>query len=171
MLFVGSDSHGDHLVRQLITRQCQHYRNGSVCTIGNRSPNSSILSAIALKRRALFCLEPVGDSPFRKSLSDSIALGCVPVLFSSWTDAVAPWFWGSWKARARVLVPRNDFLGGTIELRQLLSSIPPTLLQTMQATLAQKGKSFQYSLDDDSGDGIDTLLRALHSQSRKGCAR
>ena len=44
---------------------------------------------LALAARATFCLEPEGDSPFRKSLSDSIGFGCIPVLFSNLTELVA----------------------------------------------------------------------------------
>ena len=41
---------------------------------------------MAEKQRAVFCLEPEGDSPFRKSVYDSIVSGCIP--------GECKWGWG-----------------------------------------------------------------------------
>ena len=116
------------------------------------------------KSKSTFCLEPAGDSPWRKSLADSITFGCIPVLFSELTDDVAPWFWKDWKARARVLVPREEFIAGRIDLKKLLQSIPPQLLKVMQTTLKEKSRRFQYSVDDDHEDGIRITLENLHRE-------
>ena len=69
--------------------------------------------------------------------SDSVALGCIPVFFSDLSDDFAHWFWGEWKDRARVLVPRGPFAGteDCIDLVQLLQSAPPQLISLMQETL------------------------------------
>jgi hypothetical protein len=107
-------------------------------------------------------LEPAGDTPGRKSLSDSIAFGCIPVLFSQLSDDVAPWHWASWKDRARVLVPRDEFVSGRIDLKVLLQSMPPELLALMKRTLKEKARQFQYSLDDDQEDGVRAILDNLH---------
>lgn len=120
-----------------------------------------------VKSKATFCLEPAGDSPWRKSLSDSITFGCIPVLFSELTDDVAPWHWGEWKERGRVLVPRKDFVSGKIDLKRLLESIPPKLLELMQSTLREKARKFQYSVDDDQEDGIRVILDNLHREAKE----
>ena len=164
MLFVGYATHGDIAVRRKIAHDCEGYRNRSVCVMAQPS-----MDAIALKARAVFCLEPVGDSPFRKSTTDSIVLGCIPVLFSSLTDEMAPWSWGALKARGRVLVPRDAYLAGALDLSALLQSVPPRFLSTMQRTLAAIAKGFQISLDDDPGDGLELLLHGLLRQSRQRC--
>ena len=44
--------------------------------------------------RATFCLEPGGDSPYRKGVFDALLSGCVPVLFSQQLARVAPWHRG-----------------------------------------------------------------------------
>ena len=74
-----------------------------------------------IKQNSVFCLEPEGDSPWRKSLSDSMVFGCIAVLFSEATDNVAPWSWTKWKQQGRILLGdqyRTDLLDGRIDLIQ-----------------------------------------------------
>ena len=162
ILFIGSTWHGDVPVRELIRKQCtppacMYHRVSKVHT-----------KELLAKSNATFCLEPGGDSPFRKSLSDSIALGCIPVLFHSYTDAVAPWMWGDWKHNARVMVPRADFLNGLIKLQPFLAAIPPSRVANMQATLAVHRRKFQFSsesLDNAAGDAVHIMLAAVKSMA------
>ena len=168
MSFIGKDSHGDTQVRQQIHKSCNSYKDRKVCEYIERfRPNMA-----TTKSKAIFCLEPAGDSPWRKSISDSITFGCIPVLFSDMTDNVTPWFWNDWKARGRILVPREDFVAARIDLKTLLQSIPPELLEMMQTTLREKARRFQYSLDDDQEDGIritlDNLDREALDMERRG---
>lgn len=161
MSFIGKDTHGDVAVRQRISKSCIEYKDSKVCEFIERfKPNLA-----TAKGKAKFCLEPAGDSPWRKSISDSITFGCIPVLFSELTDNVTPWFWNDWKARGRVLVPRDEFVAGRIDLKKLLQSMPPDLLELMQKTLKDKARRFQYSLDEDPEDGIRITLDNLHRQA------
>jgi hypothetical protein len=112
-------------------------------------------------------LEPAGDSPWRKSIADSIVFGCIPVLFSTLTDDATPWFWDEWKNRGRVLVHREDFLAGRIDLQKLLKSVPPSFLEVMQSTLRERARQFQYSIDTDRNDGISLVLERLHREAMK----
>ena len=113
-----------------------------------------------------FSLSFVGQSP-----SDSVALGCIPVFFSDLSDDFAHWFWGEWKDRARVLVPRGPFVctEDCIDLVQLLQSAPPQLISLMQETLRQRARRFQFSVDDDQEDGIRVILDSMHKQAPKRC--
>ncbi len=169
MSFIGKDNHGDTLVRRRIHSMCDKYADIQVCDYQerfdlNKNPTD--------KSKAIFCLEPAGDTPTRKSIADSITFGCIPVLFSELTDNVAPWFWLDWKDRARVLVPRSDFVAGRIDLKKLLESIPQELLNLMQRTLKDKARHFQYSIDDDPEDGIritlDNLNRVAKDMEHRG---
>jgi xyloglucan galactosyltransferase MUR3 len=45
-------------------------------------------------RRSVFCLQPPGDQPNRKSVVDSLLLGCIPVLFHEAQLDYIPWHWG-----------------------------------------------------------------------------
>lgn len=160
MSFMGKDTHGDVEVRKMLSKTCKRYK--SDCSyIKWRGRPDFILPKI----RATFCLEPAGDTPGRKSLADSITFGCIPVLFSELTDDVAPWHWLDWKDRGRVLVPRQDFVDGHIDLKKLLTSIPDDLLELMKVTLRNKARQFQYSLDDDQEDGVRIILDNLHREA------
>ena len=160
MNFVGKYNHGDIEVRERIHDMCVGYKDSKICKFVPKYYPRSMPKA-----KATFCLEPAGDTPGRKSLSDSITFGCIPVLFSELTDDVAPWFWLDWKERARVLVPREEFVAGRIDLKALLQSVPNDLLKLMQSTLKDKVRRFQYSLDDDQEDGVRVILDNLHSQA------
>ena len=164
MGFVGRHDHGDVPVRRAIRDACLSYNSSDVCAPSAGSGTTA--RELLVKADTTFCLEPGGDSPWRKSLSDSIAFGCVPVLFSDETDDVAPWFWGDWKDAGRVLVDRDDFVSGRFDLRELLGSVPPSLLGTMRETLADNARRYQYSLRDDPGDAVHALLVAMRDRSR-----
>ena len=41
---------------------------------------------------ATFCIQPGGDTPYRKGLYDAILMGCIPVVFGRHNTEVAPWF-------------------------------------------------------------------------------
>lgn len=168
MLFIGSVKHGDVRVRKRIAELCLYYHakvNEKLCPPEGFTGKSAT-SNYNQKGKATFCLEPGGDSPWRKSLGDSISFGCIPVLFHDYTDDVAPWSWGAWKNQARVLVPRDAFITGQIDLLKLLQSIPPKLLELMQYTLSRYAHQFQYSIDEYyPDDGIRVTLDGLKAQA------
>lgn len=167
MSFMGKDAHGDVPVRKRIGKFCRKY--SKQC---DYQKWRGIPDFIVNKARATFCLEPAGDTPGRKSLSDSITFGCIPVLFSELSDDTSPWHWLEWKDRARILVPRDDFVADRIDLNELFKTMPPKLLQIMKNTLKEKARQFQYSLDDDQRDGIriilDNLVRIATNKEKQG---
>lgn len=165
MLFLGATTHGDTDVRKRIAKQCMSYKDDSICVDSKKTGVEAISGenvTLSTKGRSVFCLEPAGDSPYRKSLSDSITYGCIPVLFSDLTDEVAPWHWHKWRDQGRVLVPRKAYAKGKIDLKRLLESAPPKLVKLMQETISHYAREFQYSLEEDD-DGIRILLDGLHS--------
>mmetsp|Transcript_22326 Transcript_22326/g.52596 ORF Transcript_22326/g.52596 Transcript_22326/m.52596 type:complete len:550 (+) Transcript_22326:2203-3852(+) len=163
MSFIGGDYHGDVPVRRLIHHQCNSYNDTSICDYKKTFRNK----LLTMKGKSIFCLEPAGDSPWRKSIADSIVFGCIPVLFSNLTDDATPWFWEEWKSRGRVLVDRDDFLAGRVDLQRLLESTPPSFLEAMQSTLRERSRQFQYSVDTDTEDGISLLLERLYREADK----
>ena len=112
------------------------------------------------KRHAVFCLEPEGDSPYRKSLYDSIVMGCIPVLFSRDTDVSSPFHWGSFHAESRVLYSEQDYLTGKVTLASLVD-MPDEDVRAMQASIAAHAQRLQYSFDDMPGgdDAVEVLLK------------
>jgi hypothetical protein len=119
-------------------------------------------SVLLEKARAVFCLEPEGDSPFRKSVYDSIAMGCIPVLFSHNSDAVSPWHWGPFRADSRVLLSEETFMEAKRSRRnglQPLLDMPQSRIAAMQATIAAKAQRLQFAVDDmPAGDDAFELL-------------
>lgn len=113
-----------------------------------------------IKRECDFCLEPAGDTPYRKSLADSIAFGCIPILFHPMTDNANGWLWDGWREAGRVLVPRDDFLAGRITLRALLETLPSSLREHMKATVSTYARRFQVSLGDDP-NGVGDEVHAI----------
>lgn len=165
MSFVGKWDHGDVEVRLRIRDLCLSYNDNYKCKLEKPSTTN-----LLVKRSSTFCLEPVGDSPWRKSIADSISFGCIPVLFSNDTDNVTPWFWDHWKHHGRILLGeeyREAFLSGRIDLYQLLSTIPPRLLTLMQDTVAKYCRQYQYSLTDDHGDGVHLALEKMKSLAKE----
>lgn len=167
MLFLGGTQHGDINVRHAIRRSCgapsfnlSEYRPSmsvpapsSTCAFLKYTPERTFLKA-----QSTFCLEPGGDSPFRRSIADDLLFGCIPVAFSRLLDNAYPWVWDGWREASLVVIPRQQFLDGDIDLVALLSSIPPALLRRMQETIARNGRKFQASLEDDPGDLVHSLL-------------
>jgi hypothetical protein len=172
MSFVGSATHGDTMVRRRLESMCKSYNDSAVCTWSEMGWGMHDLRRMMLlKGRSRFCLEPQGDSPFRKSISDSISMGCVPVTFSSITAGVAPWHWGGWRARGQVAVPRAAFIAGQIDLRALLTSVPADLAAEMRAAMAANGSKWQFALDDSvEDDAFKVLLRGAAAAARHRCA-
>ena len=181
ILFVGGDAHGDSPVRLLLREQCQALPS---CHVQAWLGAPSLLA----KQRATFCLEPPGDSPDRKSISDSVTMGCVPVFFSAVTAALAPWFWhpeqlstgaGSDTASVArgvpptgfVLIDRASFLSGKVTLSSELARMPDDRVAALRKALMRVARAFQYATDPDEGDAVDVMLRGLHQKADESCAR
>mmetsp|Transcript_46476 Transcript_46476/g.113192 ORF Transcript_46476/g.113192 Transcript_46476/m.113192 type:complete len:714 (-) Transcript_46476:1547-3688(-) len=170
MSFVGRFDHGDVPVRRMIQQQCEKYDDSSICHLPSHEVErrSSLPSdSLLIKGKSIFCLEPAGDSPWRKGLSDSITFGCIPVLFSQLSDDITPWHWGEWKSRGRVLVDREAFVSGKVDLYKLLNTIPHDLLEVMQSTISANARKYQYSLNDDPYDGFHLTMTKLKESSQQ----
>lgn len=124
-----------------------------------------MVQALEIKRRSRFCLEPPGYSPPRKSSLDSLLSGCIPVFF--YNDAefrnLWPFHFGGWGANASVRVPLEGALDGTVDVIQLLQSIPPSRVRQMQQTIATHGHRLVYGIGSYPGDAVDIILQTLHS--------
>lgn len=166
MLFLGSATHGDKPVRELIQRMCANYTDGRVCTFKRFDSSTA-----SLKAKARFCLEPGGDNPFRKSIADSLAMGCMPVTFSNITAEVAPWHWSGWRALGQLHVPRLDFLAGKIDLAALLRAQPSELAERSAAAIAANGQRWMFATDDSvDDDAFKVLLKGASEAAARQCA-
>ena len=69
------------LIREALVAQCQNHTD--ICSHGTykHDTTAGISGPNLESRHAIFCLQPPGDMPTRKSVFDSILSGCIPVLF------------------------------------------------------------------------------------------
>ena len=165
MSFIGTATHGDVKARKTIVKQCDSYQNTTICMKHN--PWDKKVNWYEIKQHSIFCLEPIGDNPWRKSLSDSLVLGCIPVLFSNLTDNSAQFSWGSWQDQGRILVSRRALVRGELDLFALLVSIPSQLLKLIQTSLSEYSRRFQYSLNEDPNDALRMALNGLVGEAHR----
>eukprot|EP00193_Tetraselmis_chui_P007814 CAMPEP_0177767924 /NCGR_PEP_ID=MMETSP0491_2-20121128/9422_1 /TAXON_ID=63592 /ORGANISM="Tetraselmis chuii, Strain PLY429" /LENGTH=492 /DNA_ID=CAMNT_0019284647 /DNA_START=91 /DNA_END=1566 /DNA_ORIENTATION=- len=165
-LLAGTGSNGVPSGPQQANKGTRHIKRSGT----GRSSRSEILKRICkfrkFKEDAIFCLEPGGDSPFRKSLSDDIALGCIPVVFSYYLELVNPWHWNHFRNDSHVYIDRQDFISGTIDLFAVLRGLVESgEARRMQETIATHGHAFQYSLNDYPGDAVERLLSGANKEA------
>eukprot|EP00249_Psilotum_nudum_P019059 c27080_g1_i1 orf=243-1739(-) len=138
--FVGSANRGFNttkLLRKELIKQCNE--NNDKCTLvqcsgeGGLSCSETPEKVIQAFTKAVFCLQPRGDSPTRKGLFDSIIAGCIPVLFAN-SSAYQQYIWHLPKAGSlySVYFPEDDVVEGKINIISSLSSIPQNQVQEMQ---------------------------------------
>lgn len=113
-----------------------------------------------VKGRSIFCLEPMGDSPYRKSIWDSLAVGCIPVVFSLYAAITAPWHWGSWRNDSMIYIPENLLFESHFDLAAYLTStVSNETILKMQQSIASNSHRIQYAIDDLPYDAYETLVR------------
>ena len=82
------------LMREALIKQCSAMNDTSLCSHG-RYGHSAKWTNNELSRKSVFCLQPPGDMPSRKSVFDSVLSGCIPVLFHPLTARyMYEWHWG-----------------------------------------------------------------------------
>merc|ERR1719160_104521 len=120
------------------------------------------------KRDSVFCLEPPGTTLGRKSIIDSLLMGCVPVLFDRRQDKLYPWHWGSWRESSRVMMnlPKGcwgatgtDYVPPDCNVMERLRQIPVEVVKDMQEAISNNAHRLQYALKD----GTATCGRCLRS--------
>jgi len=82
------------MMRESLVRMCGDLNNTAHCSYGHYKHDLKV-SNNELSRRSVFCLQPPGDMPSRKSVFDAILSGCIPVLFHPLTAKyMYEWHWG-----------------------------------------------------------------------------
>jgi len=123
-----------------------------------------------LKSRSIFCLDPVGDSPGRRSTVDSYAVGCIPVLIGVVQAFLYPEQWAGWHDSAFLVVDAELFRKGLVDLVKLLEAVPLESIHFMQQQIAKFAPRMLYNEDDlpELEDGVDYLVRGLHARAQTG---
>ena len=168
-------------VRKNLERLCRLEKKK--CQLGDTSSGEE-KNFLAAKQTSVFCLEPEGDTPDRKSIYDSLSSGCIPVYFSPVSAQLAPAHLGGWGENASLLLDPSDFGltsstpfssksedgsdGGATRVRkknlfQFLESIPATEVRSMQRLIRENAYKLQYGLWKNGA--VDRLLEFAHRRA------
>lgn len=142
-------------IREALIDQCA---NHSQCTHGHYKHDSKA-SNNELARKSLFCLQPPGDMPSRKSLFDTILSGCIPVLFHPLTARyMYEWHWGQelWSQVAvsfdssednhALIEHKKDFIAQLVDM----AKTGQEQIRAKQKKIQEFAHQLQYSLIEPS---------------------
>ncbi|KAL1507906.1 hypothetical protein AB1Y20_007512 [Prymnesium parvum] len=136
---------------------------------GALQASNNMAVALALKARSVFCLEPQGFSPPRKSTIDSILLGCIPVMFYSSLalEQLLPFHFAPWRLNASLnFRPRFLTENPSFNVLDALEQISDERIHRMQQTIAEHAHKLVYDTDGTwKGGAVEQVLRALMPKS------
>ena len=117
-------------------------------------------------QRSLFCLQPPGDSPTRKSLYDAIISGCIPVLFKQDYDVRYPFQRFLDYKQFTVSVPEEVVTKLQIPIATYLARLSPSKIKQMQVYMATVSQYLQYSYpivaNSPHKDAVKYLMDEIH---------
>ena len=119
--------------------------------------------ADGLYARAVFCLQPWGDTATRKGFWDALAAGCIPAVFTraGWgsTDS---WFGAHGELSVRI--PLEEMAPGRRGALGYLASLPRPKVRALQRRIARERGRTVYSLGlPKAGDAMDLVIDHLAS--------
>ena len=119
---------------------------------------------LSARLNATFCLEPYGDSPTRKSVSDSLLLGCIPVLSSPDQRRVWHWHTGArWDEFSLLHASSN----GVIER---LMKVPQTTIDKLRRGGQRVALHLSYAPEEGRADAVESILAGVHRSVGRSAA-
>ena len=116
-------------------------------------------------QRSIFCLQPPGDSPTRKSFYDAILSGCIPVLFKQKYPTKYPFQRFLDYQQFTVSVSEDAITRHNIPIAMFLSRLSPSKIKQMQVSMAKVSRYLQYSYpiiaDQPHNDAVKYLLHEI----------
>lgn len=104
-------------------------------------------NSMLIYRQSTFCLAPPGDSLTRKSLFDSIMMGCIPVVNARATITQYLWHIPPEDVDlVSVYIPRQDISDNGLNFLSFLRNISTDKIKKMQQRLQEIAPSIQYSV-------------------------
>jgi hypothetical protein len=138
-------------LREALVIQCKN--NDKYCYHGTYDHKFKINELHALPRSSIFCLQPPGDMPTRKSLFDAILSGCIPVLFHPLTARyMYEWHLGQimWEAISINFDTMNDqqeLINNRVDYIQKLVDLyknHPEIIKEKQNLIKKYASQLQY---------------------------
>ncbi|XP_019631541.1 PREDICTED: probable xyloglucan galactosyltransferase GT14, partial [Branchiostoma belcheri] len=96
-------------------------------------------------RHSVFCVQPPGDSPTRKSFYDAVACGCVPVTFTLDHPVRYPFDKVLNYSEFTVSIDGTDVTERNSSILDILRNIPPERIKLLQDNLRKVAPLLQYS--------------------------
>lgn len=120
-------------IRGEVIRQC--LASQERCTFLNcNTPSKDCgnpVKVMQVFQDSVFCLQPPGDTPTRRSTFDSVLAGCIPVFFS--LDSVQyKWHFPDDHTKYSVYIPEEDVRDGKVSIEKLLNMISEEEILSMR---------------------------------------
>ncbi|KAL3848559.1 hypothetical protein ACJMK2_019410, partial [Sinanodonta woodiana] len=121
-------------------------------------------TTIEWMQHAIFCLQPPGDSPTRKSFYDAVLSGCIPVTFRSKFPLRYPFDRLLNYTKFMFTIPEESIEEGGNVL-EILRSLSRDYIESMHLNLKRVAHWLQYSIPDstitESNDALKLILLEL----------
>ncbi|KAK6167237.1 hypothetical protein SNE40_021318 [Patella caerulea] len=106
---------------------------------------------------SVFCLQPPGDSPTRKSFYDAILSGCIPVLFHYFNKYQVryPFDWRFNYTDFTIILPAYDKIQSYPDIYDTLQKIPAGEISRLHFNLQTVARYFQYSVIEGNISGYE----------------
>jgi len=94
---------------------------------------SDPVKVVEVFQDSVFCLQPPGDTPTRRSTFDSILAGCIPVFFS--VDSVYnqyKWYFPKDRTKYSVYISEEGVKNGKVSIEKLLASVSEEKISRMR---------------------------------------
>lgn len=133
----------------LITRECSHEHR---------------ITTIPWMLKSVFCLQPPGDSPTRKSIYDSILSGCIPVFFTNSFTVEYPFQKYIKYETFSYTIDEKLISRYNKNVYDILKELPQKLVNDLHTNLLKVAKWFQYSLPNGDIQWDDDAMTLLLHQ-------
>mmetsp|Transcript_26084 Transcript_26084/g.81206 ORF Transcript_26084/g.81206 Transcript_26084/m.81206 type:complete len:359 (-) Transcript_26084:106-1182(-) len=156
------------VIREPLSRACEAAGNGACARADPHGIKSKHFCGLrGTTMAAFFCLQPGGDSPYRKGFFDAVVSGCVPVVFSQQLYRVAPWHRGIEalpgvpRAHHAIVFDGRKVLDGEVDVFSELAKLPAERVAALRRAARRAAPFQQYAVDDDFRmDAFEIILRA-----------
>lgn len=149
-------------------------KNGSVDQVWLATPEcrgSHNRNTIEWMRHSVFCLEPPGDSPTRKSFYDAVISGCIPVILSGSKYRVKyPFDDVIDYTKFTVAIPEQGIRTEEVNIVEFLKTLSATIIKDKRRYLRTVLKYLQYSYPISTGshnDALSLILGSLDSMLKR----
>lgn len=112
-------------------------------------------------QRSIFCLQPPGDSPTRKSFYDAIISGCIPVLFEQKNKIKYPFERSLDYSQFTVSIDEDSIKRHKLPIATILSRFSPSKIKQLQISVAKVSKHLQYSFPIIANQKHDDALHYI----------